>query len=63
MDEVIKRKIDILEAALGEYMKKQKVDDTRCEQCNKVIKIEKISDSAISVKCECGYHNDILRGL
>jgi hypothetical protein len=63
LDEVTKRKIEILESALGEYMKKQKVDDTRCEQCNEVIKIEKISDSVISVKCKCGYHNDTLRGL
>lgn len=63
MENTIKPQMETFEAALAEYSKKQKVENTRCERCNELIEIKQLGTSALSVKCECGLYNDTLRGL
>jgi formylmethanofuran dehydrogenase subunit E len=63
MDDVKKLKWKVFKSAMEEYSKNEKIENTRCEKCNELIIIELLGNSAYSVKCKCGYHNDTLRGL
>jgi hypothetical protein len=63
MTTVKKPTLATLEAALAEFQKKGKVEDTRCERCASVIEIKKKTESVLTVSCTCGLYNDTLRGL
>jgi hypothetical protein len=55
--------IDTLEKAMGEYQTNRVVGTTHCENCQSLLVIEAVSDSVLSVACECGGYDDTIRGL
>lgn len=58
-----KPSIETLEAAIGEFSSKGKVETVRCERCNELLVVERKSESVLTVRCSCGQYNDNLRGL
>ena len=63
MNTIEKPSIETFQLAMGEYAKKGKTENTKCERCNSIIQIKPKGDSALLMSCECGLYNDNLRGL
>lgn len=62
-DNALNEHIKIIESALDELTKYQKVENTRCDRCNELIEVEQLGYTSFIVRCKCGFHNDTLRGL
>lgn len=58
-----KPSIETFKAVMEEYSKNKKVESTKCERCNTVIKIIPKGESALEMRCQCGLYNDTLRGI
>lgn len=63
MNTVTKPSFATLEAALAEFQKKGKVEETRCERCAAIVEVTRKTESVLMVRCDCGLYDDTLRGL
>ncbi|WP_437876800.1 hypothetical protein [Sorangium sp. So ce513] len=57
------RAMELLDLALGEFMRDGRVSSVWCDVCGGLIEVEAIGDSAYSVSCACGRFRDTLRGI
>ncbi len=53
----------LLEKALAEYAETREVATVRCDECNQLLEIVPLGESALSVNCACGKFKDVLRGV
>ncbi|HEX8262029.1 MAG TPA: hypothetical protein VF547_04050 [Allosphingosinicella sp.] len=69
MDETKKPKskrvpnMDLLDRAMGEFQDYGRVVSVKCDECDGLIEIVALGDSAWSMRCPCGKFNDTLRGI
>ncbi len=61
--ETKKRRLELLDAAMGEFQEHGRVITVKCDNCDKLIEIRALSDTAWAVSCPCGTFNDTFRGI
>ena len=58
-----KKTLEIVDAAMGEFLAHGVVSSVKCDVCGSLLKVSKIGDEAWKIECLCDKFNDTLRGI
>jgi hypothetical protein len=53
----------LIDEAVGEFKRNGVVKETKCDNCNKPITVERVGEDAYKISCPCGIFWGSIRGI